>query len=315
LIYLSDTIIANNTSKRIFVFTHHFFTNKAGNNNNYHPGGSTCLMGLTLHFLNWINDNNENVFFFTGHSHLSWLDTTTDLHWTNKKYGYKEPTSAENTAISDNNTWNTAGTHYYHNMWKVKANDDTSTTIYNPYYKTSSAGEGGWNIHLPSMSRPVYNGSNQESACEAAILRVYDNGIIIEKIGYTTNDGGLTYIPYSSISDKTLTVYNSNNSGGGSSSETINIISSEPAETSVSSIMHAEHPPGNALTSNSYTNVYLGYIESGASAYNDTPVVYGVYVKSDGVANMLSSVSIVPSSTSGHSYDIFGDIMTNNIAS
>lgn len=190
LIYLSDTIIRNNPSKRIFVFMHHFFTNKAGNNDNYHPGGSTCLMGLTLHFLNWINDNNKNVFFFTGHSHISWKDTTADIHWTNKKFGVKLPSASENTAISDNNTWNIDGEHYYHNMWKVKEYSDTSSTVYDPYYKTTSSGDGGWNIHLPSMSRPVYGGSSIENACEAAILRIYENGIRIEKIGYTTNDNG-----------------------------------------------------------------------------------------------------------------------------
>jgi hypothetical protein len=75
----------------------------------------------------------------------------------------------------------------------------------------------GWNIHLPSLSRPIVNGSNQMPACEAAVMYVYNDRVEIKKLGYTRNSSN-SYTSYgNSIPDNTLTIYND---GTGSCNDT-----------------------------------------------------------------------------------------------
>ena len=218
LVYLGE-LIRNNSNKRIFVFSHHFFTNKSGNNKNYHPGGSTCLMGLTLYYLNWLNDTYSNVIWFTGHSHISWTDTTSGvIHWTNIKYGVNTTNISQYNNLILNG--GITGEHYWDNMWNITGfYDSNKSNVGNRngddvYYRvqTDSSQKGGWNVHLPSMSRPISTaGSNMNSGCEAAIMRVYSNKVEIEKLGYDYNSSRNEYNEYSNISEKTLTISLSNN--------------------------------------------------------------------------------------------------------
>lgn len=210
--YLGELVLKN-LVKRIFVFSHHFFTNKAGTNGNYHPGGSTNLMGLTFHYLNWLNDNYTNVIWFTGHSHVSWREILNVLHWTNSKFGGNIPTtSTYSNRISDNGTWDikegNSSRHYYSGMWNIKTyqEDQNGSTLGNEvYYRTTSSGTGGWNIHLPSMSRPVLSGDSLQSSCEAGIMKVYSNKVVIQKLGYITNNG-IDYTEETLPDDNILTI-------------------------------------------------------------------------------------------------------------
>lgn len=194
LIWLKN-IIESNQNKRVFVFSHYFFPHKAGGGNKYVPGASTELMGITFHFLNALNNNNSNTIWFSGHSHISWQDTSVKgLHWTNKNYKYIEPTATDNSSIL---------TNYTSNFYQV-------TTGNKPYNRLSDQlidnNATGWNIHLPSMSRPAQQ--DGPSTCEAAIMEVYENGVKIKKLSYTTSDG-ISYVSKSSnIADDTLTIYN-----------------------------------------------------------------------------------------------------------
>lgn len=197
LIWLENIIISNPT-KRIFVFSHYFLPNKAGGGNKYVPGASTELMGITFHFLNWLNNNNKNVTWFSGHSHISWMDNSSKgLHWTNTNYDYIKPTAEDNATIL---------TDYTNYMYSV-------TTGNKPYNRDSanlaSNEKTGWNIHLPSLSRPkATDKSDQMPACEAAVMYVYTDRVEIKKLGYTRNNS-TTYTSYSnSIPDGTLTIYN-----------------------------------------------------------------------------------------------------------
>ena len=196
LIWLKN-IIENNTNKRIFVFSHYFLPNKAGGGNKYVPGASTELMGITFHFLNKLNKTHKNVTWFSGHSHFSWMDNSSKgLHWTNLDYDYIKPTNSDNSTIL---------TNYKNSYYRV-------TTGNKPYNRDSaklaSTNKTGWNIHLPSMSRPVMNGSSQLPGCEAAVMFVYKWGVEIKKLGYTRNSNG-TYTSYiNSIPDNSLMIYN-----------------------------------------------------------------------------------------------------------
>lgn len=211
LIELKD-IIESNTSSRIFVFSHYYFPNKSGGNNEY-PGGSynggasTCLMGITFHFLNCLNNKFKNVVWFTGHTHLSWMysNAKKGLYWTNKNYKYVIPTSTDNSTIL---------TNYTQDFYAVT----TGNAPYNRLSNEVDADEPncGWNIHLPSLSRPANSSGNNLPACEAAVMEVYSDRVEIKKLGYTRNNDG-TYTSYGSqIPDRTLVIYNN---GSGSNND------------------------------------------------------------------------------------------------
>lgn len=215
LIWLYD-LIRNNQDKRKFIFIHHFFPNKAGGGNKFESGQSSVLMGITFHFLNWLNDQYpQKAIWFSGHSHISWRDTSLngEIHWCNKDYDYIRPTASDNAAIA-------LESNYRSN--KYISNSESYNRNGSSIRKNGTA----WTVHLPSMSRPstiAYNGAEPVrniNDCEAAIMRVYENYVEIEKLAYTTSDGGNTYSTYD-IADKTLTV---NNDGTGhSSGEIVNI--------------------------------------------------------------------------------------------
>jgi hypothetical protein len=68
-------------------------------------------------------------------------------------------------------------------MWNIKTlteHNNNSTYGDEIYYRTSSSETGGWNIHLPSMSKPTdLNDTYDNNYCEAGLMKVYDDKVII----------------------------------------------------------------------------------------------------------------------------------------
>lgn len=203
LIWLKDTIEAN-SSKRIFVFSHYFFPHKAGGGNKYEVG-STELNGLTFHFLNKLNNYYPRTIWFSGHSHFSWKDltynNTGDIHFCSKDYQYIEPDATDNAQILTNFN----NSNYYEAPSKRK--------LYNRFEpQTVIDNTTAWNVHLPSMSRPKESSSVMAN-CEAAIMEVHNDHVVISKIGYSTSDG-INYNSYTNdIYYHSLTVQSSDGSG------------------------------------------------------------------------------------------------------
>lgn len=209
LIWLKD-IIENNTDKRVFVFTHHFFPQKSGNGTSYsargyfysknriYPyngskaitssttrSGANTLCGMQFYFLNYLNNKYRNVVWFTGHSHFHWNDE--------KESGDKYINFCNN----DFEIVKPLGTEHYNNP-----NDNTSISSdwRNTLYTRKSDNptrECGWNIHLPSLAKPSCRKGDAYStlyaASEGAIMEVYEKGVIIKEVVFKTSDDS-TYI-------------------------------------------------------------------------------------------------------------------------
>jgi hypothetical protein len=77
--------------------------------------------------------------------------------------------------------------------------------------------------------------------------------------------------------------------------------------------MHGIHTNADPLGNTAGTDILLGYIDSDIDSNYGTPTIYGVYVCE--TSSMLSNVSVVPSSTAGHSYDIIGTVTANSVTS
>lgn len=190
-----EELLRTNSSKRIFIFSHYFLPHKAGGGNKYQPGESTELMGITFHFLNYLNNTYTNTIWFSGHTHISWQDNTIKgLHWTNTNYDYIKPTSSDNSSMT-----------YNDNLGLCKISGTNKIYNRNGSNKLNN-NPTAWNIHLPSMSRPINTSGKQLGNCEAAIMRVYDDRVEIEKVGYSTSNGS-SYTQYN-IPDSLLTIYN-----------------------------------------------------------------------------------------------------------
>ena len=171
------------SNKRIFIFTHQFFVHKAGSNNidngYYHYGGigdrwriqttsAYCPCGIQFEFLNKLNNEYKNTIWFTGHSHLKWNWQTVDpnVNINNNEYNIYRP--------DDND--------FVENMHYLRKSND-------PISKT------GFNIHLPSTSRPLklssgYDVAGQDS--EGAIMDIYEDYVDIR--GIVFKEGGDEYI-------------------------------------------------------------------------------------------------------------------------
>jgi hypothetical protein len=195
-----EQILRTNPDKRVLIFHHHPFPQKAGNGKSvdgtgyyaskngirpYHltgdgknnaSAGSYQLCGVQFHFLNILNRKYKNAIFFTGHSHLIWEDDEYDpyLNFCNKEFDYLQPTAAE------------GATDY-----------NGSTNVPAFYTRTSDVAteECGWNVHLPSLSRPKTLSDGTELklpyASEGALLEVYEHGIRILPIIFKENSSGL----------------------------------------------------------------------------------------------------------------------------
>ena len=90
LLWLKN-LIETHPNKRIFIFTHQFFPQKAGGNFGYGYSycndnwriSSTecyCLSGIQFEFLNKLNNEYQNTIWFTGHSHYDYDSQITDRY-------------------------------------------------------------------------------------------------------------------------------------------------------------------------------------------------------------------------------------------
>lgn len=200
LIWLKN-LIESNTNKKIFVFTHHFLPHKPGNSNgipsNGYAYGSICpsashsttsgcenlrrgagaLSGMQFWFINKLNNKHKNVYWFSGHSHLTWNYNSDDAlkcaHIDNHDYNIVTPTTSDYS--SDNS-------------------DPKKKTVYTKS-SMSSIGNSGWWIALPSLSKPrSISGSSASylyDEAEISIMDVYTNGIKIK--GYKTKRANSSY--------------------------------------------------------------------------------------------------------------------------
>lgn len=103
LLWLKN-VIELHPDKRIFIFTHQFFPQKAGGNfgqgysytiDNGRITSSTCycLSGIQFEFLNKLNNEHPNTIWFTGHSHYDFDTQITDRYVTicNKDFSIYKP--------------------------------------------------------------------------------------------------------------------------------------------------------------------------------------------------------------------------------
>ena len=160
--YLTDDInwledlLKTNENKRVFIFTHLFFPDKAGNFNERYPSWN-WLGGEQLQRLQRLNELYLNASWFSGHSHWMW-------------YLQSLPDIINGTENSD------------------KAN------IYRSFNKNNEP-TCGWTIHVPSCAKPIDSkvdstgasrddGDESDACSEGAIVDVYDNYIILKGISF-----------------------------------------------------------------------------------------------------------------------------------
>jgi len=90
LLWLKN-LIETHSNKRIFIFTHQFFPQKAGGNFGYGysysiengritPDSCYCMSGVQFDFLNKLNNTYKNTIWFTGHSHYDYDSQITDRY-------------------------------------------------------------------------------------------------------------------------------------------------------------------------------------------------------------------------------------------
>lgn len=180
LLWLKHTL-EQYPNKRVFIFTHLFFVHKAGSNNGdndfYHYGGlgdrwrmtndsAYCLCGIQFEFLNKLNNEYTNTIWFTGHSHykFNWQTKDKNININDNEYSIYRP---------DDNDF-VYGMHYLRK-------DDTPIS------------KSGFNVHIPSTSRPLQISNNYSPALgdsEGAVMDVYENYVDIRGIVFKETDNG-----------------------------------------------------------------------------------------------------------------------------
>lgn len=147
-----ESVLKDNENKRVFIFTHLFFPDKAGNFNKIYPEGN-WLGGRQLERLNRLNELYLNAIWFSGHSH--WMYYLQSL-----------PDNINNTENSDRA-----------NVYRTFDSNNTPTC--------------GWTVHVSSCAKPIDStGSNRDDgdasdACsEGAIIDVYEDYIIFKGISF-----------------------------------------------------------------------------------------------------------------------------------
>lgn len=161
-----EDILKENENKRVFIFTHLFFPDKAGNFNKIYPSRN-WLGGKQLERLNRLNELYLNSIWFSGHSHWMW-------------YLQSLPDTVNGTENSDR-------ANIYRSF-----NDNNIPTC-------------GWTIHVPSCAKPIDSdgqsrddGDESDACSEGAIVDVYDNYIILKGISFKDKsdiDYNTKYIP------------------------------------------------------------------------------------------------------------------------
>ena len=206
LLWLKD-ILENNTDKRVFIFSHHFLTHKAGNGNanngkwfysqlrvwpytsdpavnQRYYAGSNSLCGLEFWFLNKLNNTYKNSYWFSGHSHIEYKDGKyqTGLNFCDDDFEVVRPHGKETTPLVDD-IWTLRDGPYDYQRYSRK-NDE-------PICKC------GMNIHLSSLSKPLtISGTSAKTyygASEGMIMEVWDNDVIFKPIIFK-EEGSNEYI-------------------------------------------------------------------------------------------------------------------------
>jgi len=213
LLFLKKVLEDNYASKRIFVFSHHYFPHKAGNGkSNAHVDGGTgyycskdhvrpfqspmdygsqCgsydLCGVQFHFLNVLNRLYPKAVWFTGHSHFIWQDKDSDpfMNFCDGDFDYKKPTA------------NDSATNY---------NGSSGVPAF--YTRTSDdrVAKTAWNVHLPSLSRPKTLSTGQEMRkgnwSQGAVMEVYDDYVKIIGLSFKDDGSGGGYYGHTDGSGK-----------------------------------------------------------------------------------------------------------------
>lgn len=168
--YLDEDILwleqqlEENRNKRVFIFTHLFFPDKAGNFNNIYPLGN-WLGGSQLDKLTKLNEKYLNTIWFSGHSHWMW-----DLQ--------KFPDFINETENADRA-----------NVFRSFDEGGNSTS--------------GWAAHVPSCASPIdSHGTDRWETggpySEGAIVEVYEDYIILKGVsfkGRNDEDYNFKYVP------------------------------------------------------------------------------------------------------------------------
>lgn len=178
LIWLKE-ILENNKGKKVYLFTHHFMTNRSGNgagipkNGNWfysvvspdgvkdtresgiYNKGSNALTGVQFWFFEKLLREYKNMIMFTGHSHIS---MGSGINFDNHTYNIVSP---------------------------EEKNDYVYTKI-----NEKPVAETAMCVALPSMSKPrkIENGQSvrRYEDAEMSIMEIYDRGVIIK--GYKVRE-------------------------------------------------------------------------------------------------------------------------------
>lgn len=152
-----STLLERYKNNRVFLFTHLFFWKKAGNcNEYYYPGNHSSqyvLFGDQYTTLNNLNNQYKNVIWFTGHSHYKW----------------------------DYQPEDTRGSNGPQKRCNV-CNYDQSASQYCAY-----------NVHIPSLARPLLNSASysvDQLAAQCGVVDVYEDCVVVRGIDMTNSTSG-----------------------------------------------------------------------------------------------------------------------------
>ena len=195
LIWLKE-LLENNKDKKVYLFTHHFMTNRSGNGagvpkdgnwyysvispdgvkdsreSGIYNKGSNALTGVEYWFFEKLLREYRNLIMFTGHSHISF---SSGINFDNHTYDIVSP-SEKNEFV---------------------------------YTKASEkpVADSAMCVAMPSLSKPrdIVNGQSvrRYNDAEMAMMEVYENGVRIK--GYKIKkDNVKVYDPDKPLVDKTI---------------------------------------------------------------------------------------------------------------
>lgn len=184
LLWLKD-ILESNQDKRVFVFSHHFMPHKAGDSDCKYSrlriwpvytdannlSGSNSPSGMTFWFLNKLNNEFKNAFWFSGHSHRMWED---GISICNHDYAAVSPTGNETTPPVNTNWNDYKDTEYDYKLYSRLSNSVTK-------------GSGAW-VGLPSLAKPDDGTDVYYQASQGAVLEVYSDKVVLKEIYFKRND-------------------------------------------------------------------------------------------------------------------------------
>lgn len=198
LLWLKN-VLETHPNKRIFIFTHQFFPQKAGGNigsgysysmDNYRISETACycLSGVQFDFLNKLNNEYPNTIWFTGHSHYDFDSQTTDrtIMICNKDYDIYKPGEI---GFYQTNRYNRKNLDYYRTfdsgLSEYYKNDTTVDIDKDVLYFNIPLRNGKYNITVWANSvytpgefpvRPTHSILDGESFNETSVAEVYCYG-------------------------------------------------------------------------------------------------------------------------------------------